>query len=77
MTGDDNKISDAELMKVVRAWQHDELKPVHCPECQTPALEITDRSTRPYREWYVLSCPACGLERTLSLPLGAAVPGAD
>ncbi len=77
MSGDGSNTSDSALMAVVRAWQVDEVKPVHCPECQTPALEITDQSTRPYREWYALSCPACGFEKTLSIPLGAAVPGAD
>ena len=70
-------VSDSELMTIVRAWRADEFKPVHCPACQTPALEITDRSARPYREWYALSCPACGFEKTVSVPLGAPVPGAD
>ena len=70
-------ISDTELMAIVRAWRLDEVKPVHCPDCQTPALEISDRSARPYREWYALSCPACGFDRTVSVPLGAPVPGVD
>lgn len=64
-------------MVVVRAWRADETKRVGCPCCATGALDIADRSARPYREWYALSCKACGFERTISIPLAAPIPGAD
>ena len=71
-------IPAARLMEVVRAWRADEGKPVACPACGGEGtLEITDRSARPYREWYALSCGACGFVQTVSVALGAPVPGAD
>ena len=32
-------------------------QPVACPVCEASGLKIVDRSTRPYAEWYALSCP--------------------
>jgi hypothetical protein len=67
----------ADLMVLIRRWREDEFKPVHCPVCSSPCLEIADRSARPHREWYALTCPACQFEQTVAVPLGAPVPGAD
>ena len=52
-------------------------KPVPCPSCGQPGLQIADRSARPHAEWYALRCPACGLNETLHIALGAPVPTLD
>ena len=70
-------VSATELMPLIRAWRLNEAVPVTCPCCAAPALEIADRSARPYREWYAVSCKQCGFEKTVSVSLAAAVPGAD
>ena len=70
-------VSATELMPLIRAWRLNEAVPVTCPCCATPALEIADRSARPYAEWYVLTCGACGLDATINIPLGPPVAGAD
>ena len=59
-----------ETLRRIAAWRLAPEQPVMCPVCETPALEIEDRSARPHAEWYVISCPACGLSETLQLPLG-------
>ncbi len=66
-----------DLIPLVRAWRLDERKAVRCPCCAEPKLDIQDRSARPYREWYALHCFSCGFERTVSVSLAAAIPGAD
>lgn len=66
--------TSAELIGLVRAWRNDEAKPVACPVCGA-ALEIADRSARPYREWYALSCSGCGLSKTVAVSLAAPIPG--
>ena len=69
--------SIAEMIPLIAAWRRDQTKPVACPVCSVGRLDIADRSARPYREWYALSCPACGFEQTISIPLAAPIPGAD
>jgi hypothetical protein len=66
-----------DLIPLVRAWRLDEQRPVRCPCCAEPKLDISDRSARPYREWYALHCSSCGFERTVTVSLAAAIPGAD
>jgi hypothetical protein len=61
----------------VAAWRAEPERPVACPGCEMPGLEVIDRSARPHAEWYALSCPACGLSETLHIPLGAVVPMPD
>jgi hypothetical protein len=61
----------------VTAWRSTPGQPVACPACQAPGLSIIDRSARPYAEWYALSCPACGLDETLNIPLGPPVVRLD
>ena len=46
-----------------------------CPRCGQDGLVLTDRSARPYAEWYHLSCPACGMDETIHIPLGPPVAG--
>ena len=65
-----------ELIGLVRAWRLNESKAAPCPLCGGP-LEIADRSARPYREWYAISCSGCGLNKTVTVPLAAPIPGAS
>ena len=66
-----------EAIRRVTAWRAEPAKPVACPACETPGLEVIDRSARPHAEWYALTCPACGSSETLHIPLGAAVQMLD
>jgi hypothetical protein len=50
---------------------------VACPHCGRAGLVVTDRSARPYAEWYHLACAGCGLDETIHVPLGPPVPGGD
>jgi RNase P subunit RPR2 len=69
-------IPAAVLVELVRAWRRDETIPVVCPACLAPGLDITDRSARPYREWYALTCTPCGYTKTIGVSLAAPIPGA-
>jgi predicted RNA-binding Zn-ribbon protein involved in translation (DUF1610 family) len=53
----------------IHAWRADPHAPRNCPNCGAPGVEIIDRSARPYTEWYVLNCRACGLDATLHIPM--------
>ncbi|MFA5898913.1 MAG: hypothetical protein WC829_07350 [Hyphomicrobium sp.] len=55
-------------------WRLAPYEPVACPVCGAPGLVIEDRSTRPYAEWYALSCPSCGLGHTIHIPMSPAMP---
>ena len=66
-----------EAMRRVAAWRADPQRPVACPACGAEGLTIIDRSARPHAEWYALCCSACGLNETIHIPLGAAVPTLD
>lgn len=46
-----------------------------CPRCSATGLSLVDRSSRPYAEWYQLSCQACSLDETIHIPLGPPVMG--
>ena len=61
----------------IAAWRLEPGDAVACPGCERKVLAIEDRSSRPYAEWYVLSCPGCGLAETLHVALGAPNLGAD
>jgi hypothetical protein len=54
----------------ISAWRLDSEKPVACPVCSAVGLTIIDQSSRPYAEWYALSCQQCGLDATVHIPLG-------
>ena len=65
----------ANALPRILAWRVDPDAPVICPRCDKPDLNVIDRSARPYAEWYALSCPACGLDVTVNIPLGPPVMG--
>jgi hypothetical protein len=56
-------------------WRMSPEDRVACPRCGRDGLLIIDRSTRPYAEWYALSCASCGLDATINIPLGPPVVG--
>ena len=64
-------------LRGVAAWRAAPARPVACPACGVEGLGIVDRSARPHAEWYALSCPACGLNETLHIPMGAVIPTLD
>jgi len=70
MTSADDVTTD-ELMTLVQSWRLSPTKPVTCPSCKTGSLTILDQSSRPYREWYATSCPACGFKKTVAISLGS------
>jgi hypothetical protein len=61
----------------IAAWRLAATEPVACPVCEASGLEIIDRSTRPYAEWYALSCPSCGLKHTIHIPMAPTMPSGD
>jgi hypothetical protein len=63
------EVTVAELIPLLRVWQHHKDKPVACPICATGSLTIVDRSARPHREWYAISCASCGFEKTVGVSL--------
>ncbi|CAN1722544.1 conserved protein of unknown function [Hyphomicrobium sp. 1Nfss2.1] len=66
-----------EALARVADWRLSPLEPVACPVCEEDGLVIEDRSTRPYAEWYVLSCPSCGLGHTIHIPMSPIMSGGD
>ncbi len=61
----------------IAAWRLAPAEPVGCPVCEASGLEIVDRSTRPYAEWYALSCQSCGLDHTIHIPMAPTMPSGD
>jgi hypothetical protein len=61
----------------IASWRLAAAQPVACPVCEAPGLEVVDRSTRPYAEWYALSCPSCGLGYTIHIPMAPTMPSGD
>jgi uncharacterized protein YbaR (Trm112 family) len=61
----------------IATWRLAMMEPVACPACEAPGLQIVDRSTRPYAEWYALTCPSCGLDHTIHIPLAPTIPSGD
>jgi len=61
----------------IAAWRVAPSQPVACPVCEAWGLSIVDQSARPYAEWYALTCPACGLNATIQLPMAPPIPGGD
>jgi hypothetical protein len=62
-------------LAAIARWREDpEIAPA-CPRCGAAGLVVTDRSARPYAEWYHLACSGCGLEETIHIPLGPQVMG--
>lgn len=65
----------AAMLNAVNGWRADPDQPIACPACGTEGLTITDRSARPYAEWYHLACTACGLDHTLHIAMPGPAPG--
>ncbi len=61
------RLKDA--LACIAAWRIDPDAPRNCPVCGAAGTKIIDRSARPYSEWYVLRCEACGLDATIHIPL--------
>ncbi len=61
----------------IAEWRLNHAQPVGCPVCEVKGLEIIDRSTRPFAEWYALSCSSCGLEHTIHIPMAPTMPSGD
>ena len=59
------------LMRRVRIWESDKSKPANCPLCDAPGMGIVDQSSRPYSEWYHVTCPRCGLDDKIHIPSAA------
>ncbi len=68
-TADQRDVTVAELIPLLRVWQHHKDKPVSCPVCAKGTLTIIDRSARPHREWYVIGCSSCGFDKTVGVSL--------
>lgn len=66
-----------EALARIADWRLAPFEPVACPVCEAKGLVIEDRSTRPYAEWYALSCPSCGLEHTIHIPMSPIMPAGD
>jgi hypothetical protein len=66
-----------EALARLAAWRLARTEPVACPVCEQKGLAIEDRSTRPYAEWYALSCPSCGLDHTIHIPMSPTMPGGE
>lgn len=67
----------ARALAAISAWRQTGELPQACPVCSAARLSIDDRSARPYAEWYVLECAACGYEETIQIPLAAPNYGLD
>jgi hypothetical protein len=66
-----------EALARIAAWRLAPGQPVACPVCEADGLDIVDRSTRPYAEWYALNCPACGLDHTIHIPMSPTTSSGD
>lgn len=66
-----------EALARIAAWRLALSEPVACPVCDAMGLVIRDHSTRPYAEWYALSCEACGLEHTIHIPMSPIMPSGE
>jgi hypothetical protein len=66
-----------EALARIADWRLAPFEPAVCPVCGAKGLHIEDRSTRPYAEWYALSCPSCGLGHTIHIPMSPTIPSGD
>ncbi len=58
---------------VLAGWRQSPSAPVRCPRCAAAdGVTITDRSSRPFAEWYQIACPACGLDHVFQVPVSRA-----
>lgn len=56
-------------MNCLRSWQRNPKMVHECPSCGAAGVQIIDGSTRPFADWYVFRCKACGLDDALSIPM--------
>lgn len=73
MALDADKLATA--LSTIALWREDFERAVACPMCGVAGLVVSDRSARPYAEWYHLACASCGLDETIHIPLGPPVMG--
>ncbi len=66
-----------EALDRITAWRVDPGASHACPACGVPGVEIIDASARPYTEWYVLKCRACGLDATIHIPMAGPMSGSS
>ena len=59
----------AAALQRIYTWRGAPDDAVACPRCQAVGLTVSDRSARPYSEFYALACPACGMDVTVHIPL--------
>jgi hypothetical protein len=71
LSADELRLALADIAR----WREDPDISLDCPRCKTAGLAVTDRSARPYAEWYHLACSGCGLDETIHIPLGPPVMG--
>lgn len=56
------------LAELFSLWRRDPSAPVRCPLCGEP-LAVTDRSARPFAEWFNFHCSSCDFDHTFHIPL--------
>lgn len=75
MSNDAKKITTQDIMRVcirrIRIWESEKSKPANCPLCEAPGMSIVDQSSRPYSEWYHVSCSHCGLDDKIHIASAA------
>ncbi|MGE3709502.1 MAG: hypothetical protein AB7G35_07505 [Hyphomicrobiaceae bacterium] len=74
---DDNQDQWNSLYGKLQQWCNDPSTEIDCPSCSADGLSIEDRSVRPYSEWYIMSCQACGLQETVQIARGSPSAGID
>jgi hypothetical protein len=57
-----------DVAELFASWRRAPETPVACPDC-SGTLTVTDRSARPYAEWYNFKCTACGFDQTMHIPM--------
>jgi hypothetical protein len=58
---------------VIAGWRQAPAATLTCPRCgSVDGVTITDRSARPFAEWYQIACPGCGLDHTFQVPISRA-----
>lgn len=56
----------------IATWRQAPDAPMSCPRCDAMGATLTDRSARPFAEWFEITCTACGLNHTFNVPVSRA-----